>query len=126
LPAGVRGFDRFADRVAAEIGFDRAVANRLEIAGGRLTGTVARPILGAEGKCRALLQACQAHGVPVEEALAVGDGANDIPMIAAAGLGVAYRAKPAAAAAADARIVHNDLTALLFAQGYRRREWIEA
>ena len=120
------GFDRFAGRVAAEIGFNEALSNSLGVAHGRLTGEVARPILGAAAKKDALLRACAARGISPEQALAVGDGANDIPMIEAAGLGVAFRAKPAAAAAADARIVHNDLTALLFAQGYARKDWVEA
>ena len=119
------GFSLFADRVAAEIGFDAAVSNRLDIVeGGRLAGTVARPIVGAEGKRQALLDAAAARGIPLAETLAVGDGANDIPMLEAAGLGIAYHAKPAAAAAADARIEANDLTALLYAQGYARKEWV--
>jgi phosphoserine phosphatase len=117
------GFSHFADRIAAEIGFDAAVSNLLHIEGGRLAGTVGRPILGAAGKKEALVAAAEARGIPLADTLAVGDGANDIPMIAAAGLGVAYRAKPAAAAAADARIESNDLTALLYAQGYSRKEW---
>jgi phosphoserine phosphatase len=117
------GFSRFADRVAAEIGFDAAVSNLLHIEGGRLAGTVGRPIVGAAGKKQALVDAAQARGIPLADALAVGDGANDIPMIAAAGLGIAYHAKPAAVAAADARIEANDLTALLYAQGYARAEW---
>jgi phosphoserine phosphatase len=120
------GFDRFANPVAAEIGFNESLSNSLCTAYGRLTGAVAHPILGAAAKKDALLRACAARGVPPEQALAVGDGANDIPMLEAAGLGVAYRAKPAAAAAADARIAHNDLTALLFAQGYARKDWEEA
>jgi phosphoserine phosphatase len=118
------GFSRFADRVAAEIGFDAAAANLLHIEDGRLAGTVGRPVLGAEGKKQALLDAAGERGIPLSAVLAVGDGANDIPMIRAAGLGIAYRAKPAAAAAADARIEANDLTALLFAQGYSAREWV--
>jgi phosphoserine phosphatase len=118
------GFSRFADRVAAEIGFDAAVSNDLHVADGRLAGTVGRPIVGAAGKKRALVAAAEARGIPLADALAVGDGANDIPMIEAAGLGIAYHAKPAAAAAADARIEANDLTALLFAQGYSRMEWV--
>ena len=117
------GFSRFADRVAAEIGFDAAVANELVIEGGRLAGSVARPVVGPEGKRRALLDAAAARQIPLGEALAVGDGANDIPMLKAAGLGVAYHAKPAAVAAADARIEANDLTALLYAQGYARKDW---
>jgi phosphoserine phosphatase len=117
------GFTRFAEPVAAEIGFERIVANRLGSAGGRLTGLVEPPVVGAEGKRRALLDACAERGLDTAAALAVGDGANDIPMLEAAGLGVAYHAKPAAAAAAGARIEHNDLTALLYAQGYARGEW---
>ena len=80
------------------------------IEGGRLAGTVGRPIVGAEGKRQALLEAAAARGIALADALAVGDGANDIPMLEAAGLGIAYHAKPAAAAAADARIEANDLT----------------
>jgi phosphoserine phosphatase len=117
------GFDRFADRVAAAIGFDSSLSNRLGLAGGRLSGTVARPIVGAATKRQALLDAAEARGIPLGTTLAVGDGANDIPMIEAAGLGVAYHAKPVVAAAADARIAHNDLTALLYAQGFPRAEW---
>ena len=86
---------------------------------------MARPIVGAEAKRTALLETAAARGVAIAETLAVGDGANDIPMIEAAGLGIAYRAKPKAAAAADARIEVNDLTALLYAQGYARAEWVE-
>jgi phosphoserine phosphatase len=117
------GFDRFADRVAAAIGFDASLSNRLGLAGGRLSGTVARPIVGAATKRQALLDAAEARGIPLDATLAVGDGANDIPMIEAAGLGVAYHAKPVVAVAADARIQHNDLTALLYAQGFPRGEW---
>lgn len=117
------GFTRFADPVGAEIGFDRVVANRLVLREGRLTGKVESPIVGAEGKRQALLDAALERRTSPDEALAVGDGANDIPMLREAGLGVAYRAKPSAAAAADARIDHNDLTALLYAQGWARSEW---
>jgi phosphoserine phosphatase len=117
------GFSLFADRVAAEIGFDAARSNLLHIEGGRLAGTVGRPVLGAAGKKQALVEAARARGIPLADTLAVGDGANDIPMIEAAGLGIAYHAKPAAAAAADARIEANDLTALLYAQGYSSKEW---
>lgn len=118
------GFTVFADRVAREIGFDRALSNRLELAGGRLTGTVARPIVGAATKRETLRAEAAALGIDPGDVLAVGDGANDIPMIEAAGLGVAYRAKPRTAAAADARIEHGDLHALLHAQGYPRAEWV--
>ena len=118
------GFSLFADRVAAAIGFDAVRSNELHIADGRLAGTVGRPILGAEGKRQALLETAGARAVPLAETLAVGDGANDIPMLKEAGLGIAYHAKPAAAAAADARIEANNLTAILFAQGYSMREWL--
>ncbi len=119
------GFTRFAEPVAREIGFDRAVANVLEIADGRLTGTVTKPIVGSEAKERTLVEAIAAQGLAPEETLAVGDGANDLQMIRRAGLGVAYRAKPIVAAAAMARIEHGDLTALLWAQGVPRAEWVE-
>jgi phosphoserine phosphatase len=117
------GFSLFADRVAAAIGFDAARSNDLHVAGGRLAGIVGRPILGAEGKRQALLEAAAAHDIAIADALAVGDGANDIPMLKEAGLGIAFHAKPAAAAAADARIDANDLGAILFAQGYKMSEW---
>lgn len=118
------GFTRFAEPVAGQIGFDHVIANRLIIANGTLDGTVARPIVGAQTKRDTLLGAAQRSGIPIESTLAVGDGANDLAMIAAAGLGIAYHAKPVVAAAADARIDHNDLTALLYAQGIARRDWI--
>lgn len=117
------GFTVFADRVAQAIGFDRAIANRLDIAGGVLGGTVSRPIVDARTKVDTLLAERSAMGLAPDQTLAVGDGANDIPMIQAAGLGVAYRAKPKTAAAAHARIERCDLTALLYAQGYSKAEW---
>ena len=119
------GFSRFADKVAADIGFDAALSNELLFEGGRLAGAVRKPILGAEGKRQAMLDAAHARQIPLDAALAVGDGANDIPMLRAAGLGIAYHAKPATAAAADARIEANDLTALLYAQGYARKDWAD-
>jgi phosphoserine phosphatase len=119
------GFTRFAEPVADLIGFDRAMANVLIVEDGRLTGLVRRPVVGAEAKREALLAAAAELGIGVEEALAVGDGANDLPMIRAAGLGIAYHAKPVLAEAADARIDHNDLTALLYAQGIPRSEWVQ-
>ena len=121
------GFTVFADPVAAEIGFDLAISNTLEMDGqGRLSGMVTRPVIDSGTKRKTLLAELEALGLPADMALAVGDGANDVPMIETAGLGVAYHAKPKTAAAADACINHNDLTALLFAQGYRRGEWLDA
>ncbi|WP_404714288.1 phosphoserine phosphatase SerB [Sphingomonas sp. MMS24-J13] len=119
------GFTVFADRVAAAIGFDRAVSNRLGVEAEALTGMVARPIVGAAAKRALLIEERDALGLDPMATLAVGDGANDIPMIEMAGLGVAYHAKPKTAAAAAARIDHSDLTALLYAQGYPRSEWVE-
>jgi phosphoserine phosphatase len=116
------GFTRFAEPVAKEIGFDRAIANRLDIAGGALAGTVGKPIVDAMVK-QATLEA-EAQGMDRALTMAVGDGANDLAMIGVAGLGVAYHAKPIVAAAAGARIDHNDLSALLFAQGYPRADWV--
>ncbi len=118
------GFTRFAEPVADQIGFDRAIANELQIADGRLTGAVARPIVDAATKLATLWAEAGALGLNPAQTLAVGDGANDLPMIRAAGLGVAYRAKPIVAAAAAARIDHGDLTALLWAQGIARRDWV--
>ena len=117
------GFTRFAEPVAAEIGFTRAIANVLEIADGKLAGTVTKPIVDASTKLATLSEAVLELGLPSAETLAVGDGANDLAMITQAGLGVAYHAKPVVAAAAGARIDHGDLSALLFAQGVARKDW---
>lgn len=111
------GFDFFTERVAAAAGFQRNQANRLIVSGGRLTGEVAAPILGREAKLEALTALCAEKSVSLKAALALGDGANDLGMIEAAGLGVAWKAKPAVAAAADARLDHSDLTAVLRLQG---------
>ncbi|HEU0043658.1 phosphoserine phosphatase SerB [Sphingomonas sp.] len=119
------GFTRFAEPVAAAIGFDRAIANRLVIADGRLIGAVERPIVGAATKLETLRAESAALGIGLDQTLAVGDGANDLPMIQAAGLGVAFRAKPIVAAAAAARVERGDLTALLWAQGVARGEWVD-
>ncbi len=116
------GFDCFADPVAKALGFHAAVANRLEMADGRLTGQVVPPVLDRETKRRTLASVSQQQKTKAEATLAVGDGANDLPMLLAAGAGVAWRAKPAVAAAAPIRIDHGDLTALLFLQGYRGDE----
>jgi phosphoserine phosphatase len=113
------GFEFFTTRVAAAAGFHADRANRLIEAGGALTGEVGMPILGREAKLTALREEAGALNIDLAETLAIGDGANDLAMIGAAGLGVAYRAKPLVAAEADARVDHADLTALLYFQGYR-------
>jgi phosphoserine phosphatase len=118
------GFTRFAEPVGCEIGFDRVVANELLIEDGRLTGAVKKPVVGADAKLSVLRAEAEALGLDLSQTLAVGDGANDLPMIQAAGLGVAYRAKPIVAAAARARVEHGDLTALLWAQGIPRAELV--
>ena len=120
------GFTRFAEPVAGMIGFDRAIANRLEIGSGVLTGMVAKPIVGSDTKLQTLLNAVAELELPLETTLAVGDGANDLAMIKQAGLGVAYHAKPIVAAAAGARVDNGDLTSLLYAQGIARKDWGEA
>jgi phosphoserine phosphatase len=126
--AGVRtalvsgGFTIFAEPIAASLGFDRIVANHLDIDRNRIAGTVRTPIVDRDTKRDALIAFATEENVPPAATLAVGDGANDLPMLLAAGLGVAFHAKPAVAAAARWRIVHTDLTALLYAQGYREAE----
>jgi phosphoserine phosphatase len=117
------GFTAFTGPVAAALGFHEHRANVLEVAGGRLTGRVRAPILGREAKAAALSEICAAQGCVAAEVLAVGDGANDLAMLAAAGLGVALHAKPAVAAAARVQINHGDLTALLYLQGYARADF---
>jgi phosphoserine phosphatase len=117
------GFSLFTRRIAGMIGFAENHANTLLVKDGKMTGAVAEPILGREAKRDTLIALARQHGVPLRETLAVGDGANDLAMIGEAGLGVAYHAKPAVAAAAHARVDHGDLTALLYMQGYRREEF---
>lgn len=117
------GFTHFADKVGRDIGFDTIISNQLGLAGGKLDGTVAKPIVDSETKRQTLIETAREIGLDPADAMAVGDGANDIPMLQAAGLGIAYHAKPKTAAAAAARVEHCDLTALLFAQGYARSEW---
>jgi phosphoserine phosphatase len=117
------GFTLFAERIAAMLGFDETRANRLVVSDGRLVGKVEEPILGREAKLAALKDLIARHGLTPDATLAVGDGANDLAMLLAAGLGVAYHAKPLVAEQAHARIDHGDLTALLYLQGYRRDEF---
>ncbi|MGH6933007.1 MAG: phosphoserine phosphatase SerB [Dongiaceae bacterium] len=117
------GFAEFAAAVGAACGFDEVHCNRLEIRDDRLTGRLRGPIIDADGKHAHLVRACAAAGRTLDEAVAVGDGANDIPMLRAAGMGVAYHGKPAVRAAARYRVDHADLTALLYYQGYRHGEF---
>ncbi len=118
------GFTFFTGRVAQAAGFHTHRANTLIEADGQLTGEVAEPILGKEAKLAALKEEASALNIPLSATLAVGDGANDLAMIEAAGLGVAYRAKPIVAAQAHARIDHADLTALLYFQGYSADQFV--
>ncbi len=118
------GFDVFTSRVAAAAGFSDHRANRLVEDGDRLTGEVSAPILGRGSKLEILKAEAAGLGVSPAEVLAVGDGANDLDMISAAGLGVAYRAKPIVAQAADARVEHTDLTALLYFQGLHQSAFL--
>lgn len=119
------GFTFFTSRVAQALGFDADEANMLEVAHGKLTGTVREPILDKHSKLAALQRIAHEHGVSPGAVLALGDGANDLPMLQAAGLGIAFHAKPLVVEQASAAIHHNDLTAALFAQGIRKSEWVE-
>lgn len=117
------GFTAFTAPVADTLGFDAHHANTLEIEVGKLTGTVAEPILGRAAKLEALERIAAARGITPAQVLAVGDGANDLAMLERAGAGVAYHAKPSVAARCDLRVNHGDLTALLYLQGYNRDEF---
>jgi phosphoserine phosphatase len=119
------GFTLFTRAVAAKIGFQENRANELIVSDGKFTGEVKEPILGRAAKLATLVDLVESFDLDDIDTLVVGDGANDLAMIQAAGLGVAYHAKPAVAAAAAARIDHCDLTALLYAQGYKREEFVE-
>ncbi len=118
------GFTFFTSRVAQAAGFADNRANTLIETGEGLAGTVGEPILGREAKLAALKEEAAGLGIALSQTLAVGDGANDLAMIEAAGLGVAYRAKPIVASQADAKVDHADLTALLYFQGYRAEEFV--
>lgn len=118
------GFRCFTGRVRSWIGFDDDRGNELEVVDGVMTGKVIEPILDKDSKLQALMAYAGEHRVPMAETMAVGDGANDLPMLLAAGLGVAFHAKAVVAAEARARVDHGDLTALLYAQGYRATEFV--
>ncbi|HUO53627.1 MAG TPA: phosphoserine phosphatase SerB [Rhodoblastus sp.] len=118
------GFTVFTSRIAEAIGFHEHRANTLLIENGKFTGAVAEPILGKAAKLATLKELTETHDLAPEQTLAIGDGANDLGMLEAAGLGVAYRAKPAVADAAQARVDHGDLTALLYAQGYFAHQFL--
>ena len=116
------GFRSFTGPVRSELGFDVDIANELLINGTTLTGTVREPILDRDAKLAALRRLAAEHGLSLMETMAVGDGANDLGMIEAAGLCIAYHAKPSLREQARYRIDHADLTALLYVQGYRASE----
>ena len=117
------GFLAFATPVAEMVGFDRVCANRLLVTGGKLSGEVADPIVDADAKLNALIEVRDELGLSTADVLAVGDGANDRLMIEEAGLGIAFKAKPALAKVADAKLRHHGLDALLWVQGVSRRDW---
>ena len=119
------GFTAFAQPVGEALGFDRISANVLATDKGRLTGGLAGPIVDAEAKRRLLMEETEALGCSPSAAVAIGDGANDLQMVAAAGLGIAFHAKPALAERAGARIRNGDLTTILFALGINRQDWSE-
>ncbi len=119
------GFTCFAEAVARDCGFDEIRGNKLLIDGDRLNGKVGEPILAPDSKLAALTELAERHGLTVVASAAIGDGANDRDMVRAAGMGVAYRGRPVLLRAAQFRIDHGDLTALLYLQGYRRDEFIE-
>jgi phosphoserine phosphatase len=118
------GFLSFAEPVGADAGFDRVQANRLLVENGRLTGEVADPIVDSNAKRAALVGARRELGLDAADVLAIGDGANDVAMIQEAGLGVAFKAKPALASAADAELRHHDLDALLWVMGVAKKDWV--
>ncbi len=117
------GFTAFTAKIAAVLGFDENRANTLLVEDGKLTGQVRQPILGKQAKVDALHDICARLGITPAQALAVGDGANDLGMLALAGTGVALHAKPSVAAQCQVRVNHGDLTALLYLQGYAREEF---
>ena len=126
-PGGLEGTKDLVEAMveAKAAGFDANQANELEISEGKLTGAVIEPILGSQAKLEALRHYREVMDIGQADTLCVGDGANDLDMLSEAGLGIAYYAKPVVAARAHACVNHGDLTALLFAQGYARKEFVE-
>ncbi|MEX0278023.1 MAG: phosphoserine phosphatase SerB [Ruegeria sp.] len=118
------GFTAFTAKVAEKLGFDENRANTLLAEAGKLTGDVARPILGRQAKIEALEEISNRLGIAEADVIAVGDGANDLGMLGRAGTGVALHAKPSVAAKCDVRVNHGDLTALLYLQGYSRADFV--
>lgn len=118
------GFKYFTSRIAERCGFDEDLSNDFVIKDGKLTGVVTEPILDRDTKLQTLIARAAENGLSLAATLSVGDGANDLPMLKAAGLGVAYRGKPSVRAEAPARLDHADLTGLLYAQGYRVEEFV--
>lgn len=112
------GFKPMTGAIRQRVGFDEDRSNILHVADGALTGTVGEPILGRDAKLATLKELCAKHGLGLDAAIAVGDGANDLAMLEVAGMGVAFRAKPAVRDAAGFRIEHSDLRGLLYLQGY--------
>lgn len=120
------GFTQFTRVVAGRLGFDEHRANTLETEGGRLTGKVVLPVVGADAKVAALTQIVERLGVTPEAVIAIGDGANDVPMLQLAGIGMALHAKPVVASQVPVRINHGDLTAALFLQGYDEGQFVRS
>ena len=118
------GFTAFVAPIAKQVGFDRFEANVLAVSAGQLTGTTEGRVVDAPVKRDVLIEARERLGLEAEDTMAIGDGANDRLMIEESGLGVAYRAKPALAAVADARLDHHGLDALLWVQGIPKRDWV--
>ena len=120
------GFDAFTGPVRDAVGFDRSEGNHLILADGRLTGRIREPILGKDAKRTLLEEMAAARGIGLDAAVTVGDGANDIPMLQAAGLGVGFHPKPLVRQSVPVSVDHGDLTALLYLQGYRATEFVTA
>jgi phosphoserine phosphatase len=118
------GFRQFTSRIGSTLGFDENQANELIMNDGKLTGEVGSPILGQAAKVEALKRIAAAHGLDTQDAIAVGDGANDVDMLIEAGVGVALHAKPHVQESSLIRVNHGDLTALLYLQGYRREQFV--